>query len=227
MFELETIAKIRTDFPTKFGLPRQSGMIEALKGTIVFEPKYRNAEALRGLEDFSHIWVIWQFSEAIRAEWLPTVRPPRLGGNIRKGVFATRSPFHPNAIGISVLKIEEIVLSQNEGTVIRVSGIDMKNDTPIFDIKPYIPYADSYPYAKGGFTDKVKRKPLEVDFPQEWLSMIAEEKREALLQTLANDPRPSYQNQSGRLYGLAFAHYDIHFSIDAGKLTVKKVENKK
>lgn len=223
MAQLKIIAKIKTDFPTKFGIPRQSGMIEELKGTIVFEPEYRNSEALRGLEEFSHLWLIWQFSESLREDWLPTVRPPRLGGNVRKGVFATRSPFRPSAIGISVLKIEAMEVLPDKGTVIHVAGIDMKNDTPIYDIKPYIPYTDCYPDAKGGFTDNVEKKSLDVEFPAGWLSMIDKEKRDALLKVLAHDPRPSYQDKAERIYGLSFAGYDVRFTVKDNILSVQEV----
>ena len=216
------IAKMRSDFPTKFGIPRQSGLAENLRSTIVFEPQYRNADALRGLEDFSHLWIIWQFSEAVRTEWSPTVRPPRLGGNTRMGVFATRSPFRPNSIGLSCVKL--IGLEETDkGTVIHVAGADLMDGTPILDIKPYIPYCDSHPEALGGFTTNANDYLLIVEFPPGLLEQLPENKRAAAVEVLSHDPRPSYQADSERLYGLSFAGFDIRFTVEDKTLYVKEV----
>ena len=220
---MNPIARIHTDFPTKFGIPRQSDMVESLKGTIVFEPEYRNAEALRGMEGFSHIWLIWEFSESKREGWSPTVRPPLLGGNTRMGVFATRSPFRPNPIGMSVVKLEKVELHTENGPVLHVSGADMMNGTPIFDIKPYVPYPDSRPDATGGFTDFVDKTELKVVFPEQLQSLIPVEKRQPLTEVLSLDPRPSYQNDPERIYGLLFAGFDIRFSVNEAILTVKEI----
>ena len=217
------IARIRSDFPTKFGIPRQSGLVESLRSTIVFEPEYRNPDALRGLEDFSHIWLIWQFSEAVRTDWTPTVRPPRLGGNTRMGVFATRSPFRPNSLGLSCVKIIGIEQTAENGTVIHVAGADLMNGTPIFDIKPYIPYGDCHPEALGGFTSTAGDFLLQVEFPQEFLKLLPEDKQEAALELLSHDPRPSYQTKSDRTYGLSFAGFDIRFTVENDVLRVKEV----
>lgn len=221
--EMKTIAHIETDFSTKFGIPRQSGMVEGLKGRIVFEPDYRNSDAVRGLEAYSHIWLIWAFSETAREEWSPTVRPPRLGGNKRMGVFATRSPFRPNPIALSSVRLESVELHTPEGPVLHVSGADMINGTPIYDIKPYIVYADCHPDATGGFTDAITTQMLRVYFPEELLSSIPGEKREALLSILANDPRPSYQDDSERVYGLSFSGLDIRFTVEGDCLAVVDV----
>ena len=224
MRELETIARIRTDFPSKFGIPRQSGIVDALKGTVVFEPKYRDATALRGLEGFSHIWLIWEFSESVMEEWSPTVKPPRLGGNRRVGVFATRSPFRPNPLGLSCVKLDGIALSTSDGPLLHVSGVDLMDGTPIFDIKPYIPYADSHPEATGGFTDGMVIDYLEIDFPEAWLALIPKDKREALFEVLRQDPRPGYRHgDSERRYGVAFAGFDVRFTVSDGVLHVYKV----
>ncbi len=220
---IRPIAKMRSDFPTKFGIPRQSGLVDALQSTIVFEPEYRNNEALRGLEDFSHLWLIWQFSEAVRDGWSPTVRPPRLGGNVRMGVFATRSPFRPNSLGLSCVKIIGLEQTEENGTVIHVAGADLMDGTPIFDIKPYIPYSDSHPEALGGFTASAGEYLLTVDFPAELLEKLPESKREAAKDVLSHDPRPSYQRTPGRVYGLAFAGFDIRFTVDGDRLSVKEV----
>ena len=220
---IRPIAVMRSDFPTKFGIPRQSGLVESLRSTIVFEPEYRNPDALRGLEDFSHIWLIWQFSEAVRTDWTPTVRPPRLGGNTRMGVFATRSPFRPNSLGLSCVKIIGIEQTAENGTVIHVAGADLMDGTPIFDIKPYIPYGDCHPEALGGFTSTAGDFLLQVDFPQQLLKLLPEDKQEAALELLSHDPRPSYQAQSGRIYGLSFAGFDIRFSVENNVLRVKEV----
>lgn len=221
---MQVIARMKSDFPTKFGIPRQSGLVETLESTIVFEPEYRNADALRGLEDFSHLWIIWQFSEAVRDEWSPTVRPPRLGGNKRMGVFATRSPFRPNALALSSVKITGIEHTEHYGTVIHVSGADLMDGTPILDIKPYIPYCDSHTDATGGFTDNADAYLLNVDFPQELLKKIPDNKRHSIMDLLSHDPRPSYQKDSDRIYGMNFAGFDIRFRITGNKLTVCDVE---
>ena len=220
---IRPIAVMRSDFPTKFGIPRQSGLVESLRSTIVFEPEYRNPDALRGLEDFSHIWLIWQFSEAVRTDWTPTVRPPRLGGNTRMGVFATRSPFRPNSLGLSCVKIIGIEQTAENGTVIHVAGADLMNGTPIFDIKPYIPYGDCHPEALGGFTSTAGDFLLQVEFPQEFLKLLPEDKQEAALELLSHDPRPSYQTKSDRTYGLSFAGFDIRFTVENDVLRVKEV----
>ena len=224
MIPMQVIATIRSDFPTKFGIPRQSGLVEELKATIVFEPEYRNPDALRGLEEFSHIWLIWQFSEAVRDKWSPTVRPPRLGGNTRMGVFATRSPFRPNPIGLSCVKLESIRKDPQLGHVLVVSGADLMDGTPILDIKPYLPYADAHPEATGGFTGNVGGKVLEVEFPPELLSRVPEDKREALIGVLSRDPRPSYQHDRSRVYGMAFGGMEVGFSVDGETLTVRSVK---
>lgn len=220
---IRPIAHMKSDFPTKFGIPRQSGLVESLRSTIVFQPEYRNADALRGLEDFSHIWLIWQFSEAVRTEWTPTVRPPRLGGNTRMGVFATRSPFRPNSLGLSCVKIIGIEQTVENGAVIHVAGADLMDGTPIFDIKPYIPYGDCHPEALGGFTSTAGDFLLQVDFPQELLNLLPKDKQEAALELLSHDPRPSYQAQSDRIYGLSFAGFDIRFTVENNVLHVKEV----
>lgn len=221
---MKVIARIRTDFPTKFGIPRQAGVVEQLRGTVVFEPEYRNPDALRGLEGFSHLWLIWQFSQAVRERWSPTVRPPRLGGNTRLGVFATRSPFRPNAIGLSSVRLEGVELHTPEGPVLHVSGADLMDGTPILDVKPYIPYADSHPDAKEGFTSAGWERTLEVEFPPELLAKVPEEKREALVGVLSNDPRPPYQRDPERLYGLPFAGLEVRFTVSEGRLAVRAVE---
>ena len=220
---MQVIAKMKSDFPTKFGIPRQSGLAPELKSTIIFEPEFRNADALRDLEDFSHLWVIWQFSEAVRQDWSPTVRPPRLGGNKRLGVFATRSPFRPNAIGLSSVKILGLEQTAEFGTVIHVSGAELMDGTPILDIKPYIPYCDCHQDATGGFTDTAADFLLDVDFPAELLSKVTESKRQALMEVLSHDPRPSYQKDSDRIYGLNFAGQDIRFQVKDNILTVIEI----
>ena len=220
---IHVIARMKSDFPTKFGIPRQSGLVEDLRSTIVFEPEYRNADALRGLEDFSHLWIIWQFSKAVREDWSPTVRPPRLGGNTRMGVFATRSPFRPNSIGLSCVNILGIEETDEFGTVIHVGGADLMDGTPIFDIKPYIPYADAHPDALGGFTQTASDFILNVEFPNTLLEKIPADKRDALMGVLSHDPRPSYQQDSARIYGLSFGGYDIRFRVSNKTLTVIEV----
>ncbi len=222
--EMHPIAHMRSDFPTKFGIPRQSGLVEELRSMIVFEPEYRSEDALRGIEDFSHLWLIWQFSQAVREGWSPTVRPPRLGGNIRMGVFATRSPFRPNNLGLSCVRLLEVKHTQQYGTVLIVGGADLLDGTPIFDIKPYIPYSDSRPEAAGGFTDRVGDFLLKVDFPQELLKKLPPDKQAAAIGVLSHDPRPSYQNQPGRVYGLSFGGFDIRFTVEEETLTVLNVE---
>ena len=222
---LKAIAHLHNDFPTKFGLPRQSGLVENLPATIVFTPEYRIPHALRGLEGFSHIWLIWEFSQAVRKEWSPTVRPPRLGGNVRMGVFATRSPFRPNPIGLSSVRLESVEFSEKYGPVLHVSGADLMDGTPIYDIKPYLAYVDSHPEAAGGFTDQIQDHKLKVEFPEKLLKKIPEEKREALLAVLANDPRPGYQKDPERKYGMSFGSWDIHFKVDGEQLQVLEVFN--
>ncbi len=223
--EMNIIGHIHTDLPTKFGIPRQSGVVEDLTGRIVFEPEYRNPDALRGLDGFSHLWLIWQFSQAVRERWSPTVRPPRLGGNTRMGVFATRSPFRPNAIGLSSVKLEQVDLKSPDGPVILVSGIDLMDGTPILDIKPYIPYADSHPNAKEGFTSSGWERELTVDFPESLLEKVSPSRQAALIGVLRNDPRPPYQNDPERIYGLPFGGQEIHFKVADGILTVTDVED--
>ena len=217
------IARIRSDFPTKFGIPRQSGLVKELRATIVFEPEFRNADALRGMEDFSHLWLIWQFSEAVRTGWSPTVRPPRLGGNTRLGVFATRSPFRPNNLGLSCVRFLGLEQTKEFGTVIHVAGADLMDGTPIFDVKPYIPYADCYPEAIGGFTDTAEDFLLEVHFPPELLAQVPAEKQEALMGVLSHDPRPSYQKDPTRTYGLTFGGVNVRFQVCEKTLTVMEV----
>ena len=221
--EMHPIAHMRSDFPTKFGIPRQSGLVEELRSVIVFEPEYRSEDALRGIEDFSHLWLIWQFSQAVRQDWSPTVRPPRLGGNVRMGVFATRSPFRPNHLGLSCVRLLEVKHTQQYGTVLIVGGADLLDGTPIFDIKPYIPYSDSRPEAAGGFTDRVGNFLLDVKFPQELLEKLPADKQAAAVGVLSHDPRPSYQRKPGRVYGLNFAGFDIRFTVEGTVLTVQSV----
>lgn len=225
MQPLKVIATIHTDFPSKFGIPRQGGLVDALKATVTFEPEYRDASALRGLEGYSHLWLIWQFSESVMEGWSPTVKPPRLGGNRRVGVFATRSPFRPNPLGLTCVKLEDIELSGPQGPVLHVAGADLMDGTPIFDIKPYIPYADSYPEATGGFTDSVDYAHLAVDFPEALASAIPPDKRQALIEVLAQDPRPGYRHgDSDRRYGVAFAGFDVRFTVNGNTLSVIEVE---
>ena len=220
---IQVIARMHSDFSTKFGIPRQSGLVEELRSTIVFEPEFRNPDALRGIEDFSHLWIIWQFSEAVRTEWSPTVRPPRLGGNARMGVFATRSPFRPNNLGLSSVKLLGVEHTAEFGTVLHVGGADLLDGTPIFDVKPYIAYGDSHPEAKGGFTDTAGEFLLQVDFPEDLLNILPVEKRSAAIGVLSHDPRPSYQRKPDRVYGLTFAGYDIRFKVSGDILTVEEV----
>lgn len=218
------IAKIKSDFDTKFGVPRQSGLVPGLKSCIRFEPEFRNADALRGLEGFSHLWIAWIFSENIRETWSPTVRPPRLGGNKRLGVFATRSSFRPNPLALSCVKIEEIRLDGDEGPEIVVSGADLMNGTPIVDIKPYIPYTDAHPEAIGGFTDSVFKNRLHVNAPAEILNKLKFEKRDALVAVLEQDPRPAYQDDPERIYGFSFAGKEIKFKVNHDTLELLSID---
>ena len=221
---IQVIARMHSDFATKFGIPRQSGLVEELKSTIVFEPEFRNPDALRGIEGFSHLWIIWQFSGAVRQSWSPTVRPPRLGGNTRMGVFATRSPFRPNHLGLSSVKLLGVEQTAQYGTVLHVGGADLMDGTPIFDIKPYISYGDCHPDAIGGFTDQAGEFLLEVDFPKNLLLKMPEEKWEAAMGVLRHYPRPSYQRSPDRVYGLTFAGFDIRFTVKDTLLTVVEVK---
>ena len=220
---MKPIAHIYTDFPDKFGIPRQSGLIDELVGKIVFEKEYRDPSALKGLEQFSHIWLIWEFSEAKRDTWSPTVRPPRLGGNKRMGVFATRSPFRPNPIGLSSVKLKEIA-TESEGSVLYVTGADLMNGTPIFDIKPYIPLSDCHPDASEGYTQETKLHLLQVECDEALLAEIPEDKQTALLKTLAQDPRPAYLDDPTREYGITFGKHNIKFKVAEDVLTVTKIE---
>jgi len=222
--EMKIIARIRTELPEKFGVPRQSGLVPQLRGRVIFEPEYRNPDAVRGLEDFSHIWLIWQFSRAVREGWSPTVRPPRLGGNRRMGVFATRSPFRPNALGLSSVRLDRVEMDPALGPVLHVSGADLMDGTPIFDIKPYLPYTDSHPQAAGGFTDGLAHEPLTVECSPALLEHIPADSREGLLGVLAGDPRPRYQEDPQRVYGLSFAGRNVKFTVDGDRLTVIAVE---
>ena len=224
--KIQVIARMHSDFATKFGIPRQSGIVQELRSTIVFEPEYRNADALRGMEGFSHLWLIWQFSAAVRTGWSPTVRPPRLGGNTRMGVFATRSPFRPNNLGLSCVRFLGLEETKEFGTVIHVGGADLMDGTPIFDIKPYVPYADCQPEALNGFTGGTEGDLLEVDFPASLLEKLPENKRQAAIGILAHDPRPSYQKDSQRVYGVTFAGFDIRFTVADDLLTVQDVQKK-
>ncbi len=224
---MKKIAHIRTDFPEKFGIPRQSGILSGLESRIVFEPEYRSPEAIRGIEQWSHLWIIWEFSESIRDEWSPTVRPPRLGGNTRVGVFATRSPFRPNPIGLSCVKLLRVEQTKNEGLVLIVSGADMMDKTPIYDIKPYLPYADAHADATGGFAEEVYGARLTVDFPEDLLTRLPENKRNAAVALLADDPRPAVRaKDSERVFGFGFAGFEIKFTVADGVLTVVSVEER-
>ena len=220
---MKIIARIHTDFKEKFGIPRQSGIAETLTAMIVFEPEFRVPEALRGIEGYSHLWLIWQFSEAMRDDWSPTVRPPRLGGNSRMGVFATRSPYRPNPIGLSSVKLVSVENHEKYGAVLIVSGADMLDGTPIYDIKPYLAYTDSHPDAACGFADPVREYSLDVKISDELLSRVKEDKHDALLTVLAQDPRPSYQNDADREYGMKFADIEVFFKVSQGTLTVTNV----
>ena len=221
---LTVIARLRGDFSTKFGIPRQSGLVEAVRSAVVFEPEFRNPDALRGIDGFSHLWLLWEFSQARRTGWSPTVRPPRLGGNQRMGVFATRSPFRPSPIGLSCVRLERVQWDGENAPVLHVLGADLMDGTPIFDIKPYVPYADAYPDASGGFASVPKQPSLSVDFPAPLLALVPEEKRAALTGALAQDPRPPYQNDPARIYGLSFAGLEVRFQVAGDRLTVCQVE---
>ncbi len=220
---MKIIARIHTDFSSKFGIPRQSGLVKSLRATVIFEEEYRNPEALRGLESFSHIWLLWNFSQSEREEWSPTVRPPKLGGNKRVGVFATRSPYRPNPIGLSCVELIGIEKTEKFGHVLHVSGADLLDNTPIYDIKPYLPYADSHPQASNGFALSEKEGELSVEISESLLSLIPKEKREALTEILSLDPRPGYKGSDGRVFGIEFAGFDIRFSVNGGVLTVCEV----
>ena len=218
---MKTIARIHTDFPTKFGIPRQSGIIASIEGKIVFEPEYRNVEAVRGLEDFSHIWLLWKFSEAVRDVWSPTVRPPRLGGNVRKGVFATRSPFRPNPIGLSSVRLEKVEIDPKLGPILHVSGADLMDGTPIYDIKPYVVYADSRPEAVSGFAHEAPSRKLRVVFPEE--VPFTPQERSILEKVLSLDPRPAYQDKPQKEYGMSYAGYNIRFRVCGTELIVSEI----
>lgn len=219
---MKTIARAHTPFTEKFGIPRQSGLAE-LPAEIIFEPEYRVREAFRGLEGYSHLWLLWGFSETVREEWSPTVRPPKLGGNVRMGVFATRSPFRPNPIGLSSVRLERIDLDRPDAPVLIVSGADILDGTPIYDVKPYLAYTDSHPDAEGGFALQQREGTLEVDFPQELLKKVPEQLRSGLIEALAQDPRPAYQNSPERVYMMNFADFDLHFTVNGGALTVTEL----
>lgn len=219
---LKKIAVIHTGFSEKFGIPRQSGLA-AVKGRIVFEPEYRNPDALRGIEEYSHLWIIWGFSDVHEEGWRPMVRPPRLGGNQRMGVFATRSPFRPNPIGLSCVELTGLEQTEHEGIVLHVQGADMKNGTPIYDIKPYLPYVDARPEALGGFADRVKDDNLEVEIPEQWMERVPEDQRAVLKEILMQDPRPSYQEDSERIYGMTYGNMEIRFQVDGKQLTVCEI----
>ena len=222
-FSMKTIARICSDFAGKFGVPRQSGLVEALEARVVFEPEYRNSAALRGLEGFSHIWLVWVFDQAVRAEWSPTVRPPRLGGNARLGVFATRSPFRPNPIALSAVTLAGMEETREWGTVLRVRGADLMDGTPILDIKPYLPYADCRPEAVGGFASAPAGETLAVECLPELWEKVPPQRREALRAVLALDPRPRYQEDPERVYGFGFAGLEVRFSVEDGVLRVREI----
>ena len=223
---LKVIAHIRTAFPTKFGIPRQSGLVDSLRGEIIFTPEYRSADAVRGLEDFSHIWLVWQFSGAVRDTWSPTVRPPRLGGNTRMGVVATRAPFRPNPLGLSSVKLEGIEMRPEVGPVLLVRGADLMDGPPIYDIKPYIPYADCHPDAAAGFTAQTQFHHVEVVCPEEVWAQVPAAERDGLRGVLENDPRPSYQHDPERVYGMEFAGLEVHFKVDGDTLTVTDISRR-
>lgn len=224
---IKVIARIQSDFQTKFGIPRQSGLVPELQARIVFEPEFRIPEAVRGLEGFSYIWLIWQFSQSVREGWSPTVRPPRLGGNERRGVFATRSPYRPNALGLSSVRLERVEQDPALGPVLYIAGADLLDGTPIYDIKPYAPYSDAHPDAQGGFTDQVERRRLRVDCAPELLAVVPEDKRAALLGILAEDPRPAYQHDPQRVYGLTFAGLEVKFTVAEDALTICSIVGEK
>ena len=220
---MKIIGHIHTDFPSKFGIPRQSGLVPQLKGTITFEPEFRNPQAFKGLEEFSYIWLLWKFSRSEKEHWSATVKPPRLGGKKRMGVFATRSPYRPNDIGLSSVRLEKIIYDPIQGPVLHVTGVDLMDGTPIYDIKPYIAYSDSHPDAAEGFAGRVKERELEVIFPEEFLEQYPEESREAILGVLAQDPRPAYDTDETRVYGVEFAGYDVRFTVQGSRLMVKEL----
>ena len=222
--EIQAIAHMKSDFPTKFGIPRQSGLVEELRSTIIFEPEYRNPDALRGIDGYSYLWLIWQFSQAVRQDWSPTVRPPRLGGNTRMGVFATRSPYRPNSLGLSCVRLLGVEDTKEFGTVLHVGGADLMDGTPIFDIKPYIPYGDAHPDAIGGFSDQAGDFLLDVVIPDDLLNQVPSNKQQALLGVLSHDPRPSYQRDPERIYGLSFAGYNIRFQVRENVLSVLAIQ---
>ncbi len=224
--EIKPIAHIKTDFKEKFGIPRQSGIANNLTAEIIFEPQFRNPDALRGIEGFSHLWLIFDFSLAHKESWSPMVRPPILKGNEKRGVFATRSPFRPNSLGLSCVKLLKVETSEKNGQTLIVSGADLLDNTPIYDIKPYLPYADCYPDATGGFTDTATKEKLAVNFPQPLLALIPKEKQQGLIDILSEDPRPSYQNDENRIYSMLFDRFDIHFKINGTSLTVVKLDEK-
>lgn len=226
-FSMRAVARIRSDFPSKFGIPRQSGLVDELESTVVFEPPFRNDEALRGLEDFSHLWLVWVFHRTSVRKWSPTVRPPRLGGNARMGVFATRSPFRPNPIGLSAVRLAGVERTSRWGSVLRVRGADLADGTPILDIKPYLPYADCIPAASEGFAAAPVNPALEVVIPPELLERIPAERRKALRGVLAQDPRPRYQADPTRVYGFGFAGLEVRFSVENGVLTVREITAEK
>ena len=220
---MKIIGHIHTDFSSKFGIPRQSGLVPELKGVIIFEPEFRNPQAFRGLEEFSHIWILWKFSKSEKEHWSATVKPPRLGGKKRMGVFATRSPYRPNDIGLSSVRLEKINFDEKMGPMLYVAGADLLDGTPIYDIKPYIAYTDSHPDAAEGFAGTVKEKELQVDFPEELLSKFPKEKRDAILGVLSQDPRPAYDTDETRLYGVEFAGFDVRFTVTGELLQVKEL----
>ena len=224
---MKYIAHIRSDFPTKFGIPRQAGLVEGLRAQVVFAPEFRNPEALRGIEGFSHLWLIWEFSQNRREDWSPTVRPPRLGGNVRMGVFATRSPFRPNPIGLSCVRLERVEWDTPQGPVLHVSGADLMDGTPIYDIKPYVPYTDSHPEAAEGFAPPDTGRLLRVDIPEELLARVPGEDRAALEGVLAQDPRPQYQHRPDRVYGLEFGPLEVKFTVEGALLTVRQVQDRR
>lgn len=221
---MEPIAHMQSDFPSKFGIPRQAGLVWALRGSVIFAPVYRNPEALRGVEGFSHLWLLWEFSQSRRADWSPTVRPPRLGGNARMGVFATRSPFRPNPIGLSCVRLERVEWGTPQGPVLHVAGADLMDGTPIYDIKPYLPYADCHPEATQGFLPPEGRPLLRVELPPALLARVPQQVRPALEGVLAQDPRPAYQDDPERVYGFGFAGLEVRFTVRAGVLRVEDIQ---
>lgn len=221
---MKVIGHIRTDFSSKFGIPRQSGLIDGLKGKIILEPEYRNPQVYKGIEEFSHIWLLWEFSEAKKEHWSATVKPPRLGGKKRMGVFATRAPFRPNNIGLSCVKLDRVEQDEKDGPVLWVAGVDLLDGTPIYDIKPYIPLTDCHPEASEGYTRETKIHELKVEFPEKLLNQYPEEKRQAVLGILAQDPRPTYFQDPERVYGVPFAGFDVKFRVDGDLLIVCGLE---